>query len=77
MPEMKNRWPGVAPRTSGSDFDSSSSAKVVQLRPSDKANPPDPFDHLTANLVLAQFRAGTLPEGVFVALLAASTGLRP
>lgn len=76
MPEMKNRWPGVAPRTSGSDFDSSSSAKVIQLRPGNKTNPPRPFDQLTANLVLAQFRAGTLPEAVMVAMMA-SAGLRP
>jgi hypothetical protein len=29
-----------------------------------------PFDRLTTELVLAQYRAGTLPEGVIVALLA-------
>jgi len=37
---------------------------------------PSPFDQLTAALVLAQYRAGTLPEGVIVALLA-SAGLQP
>jgi hypothetical protein len=37
---------------------------------------PDPFEQLTANLVIAQYRAGTLPEGVLVALLA-SAGLQP
>lgn len=73
MPEMKNRWPGVAPRTSGSDFSSSSSAKVIPLRPGHNTSP---FDGLTANLVLAQFRAGTLPEAVIVAMMA-SAGLRP
>lgn len=35
-----------------------------------------PFQRLTARLVLAQFRAGTLPEPVLVALLA-GVGLRP
>jgi hypothetical protein len=34
------------------------------------------FDRLTATLVLAQYRAGTLPEGVLVALMA-NAGLRP
>ena len=37
---------------------------------------PDPFNQLTANLVIAQYRAGTLPEDVIVALLA-SAGLQP
>jgi hypothetical protein len=37
---------------------------------------PSPFDHLTATLVLAQHRAGTLPEAVLIALLAGA-GLRP
>ena len=37
---------------------------------------PDPFKQLTANLVIAQYRAGILPEGVLVALLA-SAGLQP
>lgn len=30
------------------------------------------FDNLTTALVLAKYRAGTLPEGVMVALLAAA-----
>jgi hypothetical protein len=33
---------------------------------------PSPFDNLTTELVLAQYRSGTLPEAVIVALLAAS-----
>ena len=37
---------------------------------------PDPFKQLTANLVVAQYRAGTLPEAVIVALLAGA-GLHP
>jgi hypothetical protein len=37
---------------------------------------PSPFDRLTAELVLAQFRAGTLPEPVLVYLLA-GVGLWP
>lgn len=36
----------------------------------------DPFKQLTANLVIVQYRAGTLPEGVLIALLA-SAGLQP
>ena len=38
---------------------------VIPLRPR-----PSPFDQLTATLVVAQFRQGTLPEAVLVALLA-------
>jgi hypothetical protein len=37
----------------------------------------DPFGQLTARLIIAQYRAGTLQEGVLVALLEAATGLRP
>jgi hypothetical protein len=37
---------------------------------------PDPFKQLTANLVIARYRAGALPECVLVALLA-SAGLQP
>jgi hypothetical protein len=37
---------------------------------------PSPFDRLTAEFVLAQFRAGTLPEPVLVYLLA-GVGLWP
>jgi hypothetical protein len=35
-----------------------------------------PFDKFTQELVLAQYRAGTLPESVIVALLAGA-GLQP
>jgi hypothetical protein len=57
-------------------------AKVIPLRPRAGAqiSAPEhssPFDQLTARLVLAKFRAGTLDENLFVALLAAATGLRP
>jgi hypothetical protein len=37
----------------------------------------DPFGQLTARLIIAQHRAGTLQEGVLLALLEAATGLRP
>jgi hypothetical protein len=47
---------------------------VVSLRP--RLDASSAFDHLTASLVLAQQRAGTLPEGVIVALLACA-GLQP
>jgi hypothetical protein len=43
-------------------------AKVIQL-PTAKAKP-DPFQQLTVELVLAQFRAGTLPEAMLLYLLA-------
>ena len=42
-------------------------AKVIPFPRLDTASP---FDRLTATLVLAKFRAGTLPEGVLLALLA-------
>ncbi len=74
MRPTKNRWPGVAPRTSGSDFNNSSSANVILLKPN--ANTCHSFDRLTARLVIDQYRAGTLPEGVIVALLA-NAGLHP
>jgi hypothetical protein len=74
MRPTKNRWPGVAPRTSGSDFNSSSSANVILLPRN--ANTGHSFDRLTARLVIDQYRAGTLPEGVIVALLA-NAGLHP
>lgn len=74
MATTKNRWPGVAPRTSGSDLNSSSSANVILLRPN--ANTCHSFDQLTARLVIDQYRAGILPEGVIVALLA-NAGLHP
>lgn len=35
-----------------------------------------PFGNLTASLVIAQHRAGTLPEGIVVALLA-GVGMAP
>jgi hypothetical protein len=57
-------------------------ARHWKHRPSDnviplpRAGSVAPFDRLTATLVLEQYRAGTLPEGVIVALLA-SAGLYP
>jgi hypothetical protein len=41
---------------------------VIPLRPG--LSQSTPFDRLTATLVVAQYRAGTLPEAVLVALLA-------
>jgi hypothetical protein len=37
---------------------------------------PDPFKQLTAKLVIAQYREGTLPEAVLLALMACA-GLQP
>jgi hypothetical protein len=53
----------------------SGGAEVIPLRPElDRgihlSRHPSPFDRLTAELVLAQFRAGTLPEPVLLYLLA-------
>ena len=78
MSPTKSPAPGVVPQRPGSmDYGSSSSAKVIPLRPNDKgADTGGPFDQLTARLLLAQLRAGTLPEGVFVAMMA-SAGLQP
>lgn len=44
-------------------------SNVIPLRPGIE-RAPSPFDRLTARLVLARHREGTLPEGVLVALLA-------
>ena len=69
----ENRRPGVVSR-SGGEYVSSSSANVVDFPTN--FNAASLFRQLTARIVLAQYRAGTLPEGVLVALLA-SAGLRP
>jgi hypothetical protein len=75
MDTNENRRPRVgSPRNGGSDYVSSSSANVVDF-PS-KFNAASQFRQFTARTVLAQYRAGTLPEGVLVALLA-SAGLQP
>ena len=76
MSPNENRRSGGQPGDGGG-IPSSGSAKVIQLRPNDKGGRPGPFDQLTARLVLDQYRAGTLPEGVLVAMMAASAGLRP
>ncbi len=68
-----NRRSGVVSRNGG-DYVSSSSAKVVPLRP--KLNTASAFDRLTVQLILAQHRNGTLQEGVLLALLA-GVGLHP
>ena len=76
MDPNENRRPGVgSPRSSGSDYGSTNNgANLILLHP--ELNPVGPFDQLTARLVIAQYRAGTLAEGVLVALLAGA-GLRP
>jgi hypothetical protein len=48
--------------------------KVIPFRP--RLNSAAAFDKRTVQLVLSQFRAGTLPEPIIIALLAA-VGLRP
>ena len=61
---------GPAPLDVGS-INRRSAGNVTPLRPR-----PAPFDQLTATLVVAQFRQGTLPEAVLLALLACA-GLQP
>ena len=74
MAPNDNRRPGQAPGNGGTDYVSSSSANVVDF-PS-KLNAASPFQQLTARMVIAQHRAGVLPEAVIVALLA-NAGLQP
>jgi hypothetical protein len=58
----------VVSRNGGDDYDSSSnSAKVIPLFP--KLKTASPFDQLTAKLVMAKHRAGTLDPGVVEGLL--------
>ena len=65
----------VALHSTGSmDYIGSNHANVVLLRPN--ANIGEPFDRMTARRVIDQYRAGTRPEGVIVALLA-NAGLHP
>jgi hypothetical protein len=73
MSPNENRRLGVVSR-SGGDYVSSSSSNVVDIAP--KFNAVYPFQQLTARMILAQYRAGTLPEGVIVALLVGA-GLSP
>ena len=73
MGSNDNRRSGVVSRNGG-DYGSSSGAKVIPLLP--KLNTASAFDRLTVQLILAQHRNGTLPEGVLVALLAGA-GLHP
>jgi hypothetical protein len=73
MTTNEYRRSGVVSRNGG-DYVSGSSANVVDIAP--KFNAVSPFQQLTARMVLAQYRAGTLPEAVIVALLA-SAGLQP
>jgi hypothetical protein len=54
---------------SGSDNKANDRAKVIAFPRLPHAL--SPFDRLTATLIVAQHRAGTLPEAILVALLAA------
>jgi hypothetical protein len=73
MSPNDNRRPGVAPRDGGADFISGrNAANVIPIRP--KLNPT--FDQLTARLVLARHREGTLDPAILAALLA-GVGLHP
>ncbi len=76
MSATKNPPLGRHPQATGStDYDSSNNnPKAIRIHPPRKTD--DPFGQLKARLVLAQYRAGTLPEGVFVAMMA-GVGLYP
>jgi hypothetical protein len=52
------------------------SADVDNVVDFPKSTTTSPFNNLTARIVLAQFRAGTLPEAVLLYLLAGA-GLGP
>jgi hypothetical protein len=68
MPPTENRAAGTGER--GLDHvGSNNSANVIPF-PSKIQPSRSPFDQLTAELILAQYRAGTLPEAILVALLA-------
>jgi len=54
---------------SGSDDKANGGAEVIAFPRLPHAL--SPFDRLTATLIVAQHRAGTLPEAILVALLAA------
>ena len=69
-----NRRPGVVSRSGGYDG-SNNSTNVIPLS-SKIHRAVSPFDQLTAQMILAQHRAGTLPEAIVAALLA-GVGLRP
>jgi hypothetical protein len=73
MSTNENRRSGLAP-DNGGDYDSSIGAKVISLLP--KLNAGSPFQQLTARLILARHRNGTLDPAVLIALLAA-VGLQP
>lgn len=74
MSPNDNRRAGQQPGHGGGIPSSRDGAKVIPLHPGRQASPT--LDGLTARLVLAQYRAGTLPEAVIVAMMA-SAGLRP
>jgi hypothetical protein len=75
MSPNDNRRPGQAPGNGGDDYDSSNSANVIRLFPKIKPTA-SPFDGLTARTIIAHYRAGTLAEGVLLALMA-GVGLQP
>lgn len=73
MPTIENRQPDGVGTGGGSQFKSSSGAKIISLPTRRNCRP---FDDLTVSVALARLRAGTLEPGVLVALLAA-VGVRP
>jgi hypothetical protein len=61
-----NRRPGWQARHGGK-YDISSAGNLLKFPAQD--NNASPFDELTAELILAKFRDGTLPEGVLIAFM--------
>jgi hypothetical protein len=70
MPPHNYRRPDVASRDGGKDYDSIKSANVVKF-PAQIKNASS-FDELTAEIIFAKFRAGTLPEAVLIAFTQAA-----
>jgi hypothetical protein len=64
-----NRRPGVVSRSGGEYVSSSNSANVIRFPTKLKTDRNSPFDQLTAKLVMAKHRAGTLDPGVVEGLL--------
>jgi len=74
MTPNENRRPGSDPGNGGTDYVIKTNNNVVPLRPNDKVV--RLFDQLTARLVMAQHRAGTLNPAILEALLVGA-GLDP
>jgi hypothetical protein len=75
MTPNRNRRPS-GHSGSGGYSNGLATAKVIAF-PASLKTVEDPFEHLTATLVMAQHRAGTLPDAVLLALLQGAGVVRP